>query len=806
MMNLRESMSGRCRRSRRLAHRTNPSGRLAAVTNALGVATVYEYDLRGNKVYEGGGTYPVRYTYNVFGNKTTMMTYRREGRGNGEEGSVGDTTTWLRDEATGLVTNKVYADGKGPKYTYTPDGKLATRTWARGIDRSFLYDESRRLSSVRYFSDDTSNVSFIRHRSGFSEISVVSNLCTTVSLRDRFFCTTNEVLDVQGELYQIHRNYDFNGRDLDCTICDNDGTILSSKKRDYDSLGRLRSYKMINLESSEISVAYEYDDKSNLSVMRYILPNGAVIKLEVDREEHRSWLITNQVWWCDSQKVFGCAIKYDQLGRPVNASDSVLNARKWMYNRRNELASAIIGTNNYSYAYDLIGNREWVAVNTVTNSYSANSLNQYMQVDSSSLIHDEDGNLIRDDCYNYSYDAENRLIRIMPIMPSNGCHAIRNCYDHNGRRIKKIVERYEDGDWCVASVHTFAWDGNNIVLERITSPNESCITKEYFWGIDKSGSEQGAGGIGGLLAVSVNGVFSIPCYDHNGNIVAYISENGGIESLYVYDAYGNIIDQSGEKAKEEAFGFSTKYHDREVGLIGYQKRFYRPDYGRWLNRDPIEEEGGENLYAFCGNNPILYYDINGESFWGYFVDTAKTLSGAFTAVAGFTLGATVGWTGIGAVGAAGLIAIGADQFASGVRNLVNRAQGRSVSNNTYVQVAYKYATKRITGRSGSGLERTLDAMYFSAEVVSACATGIMSIGGSIAVVRSIGPARTATRWVSVNGYARMEFYMTASVSTVEAGGVVATETFSTTLSGISFFSSPRNDMETVDMEIENYGN
>ena len=36
-------------------------------------------------------------------------------------------------EATGLVTNKVYADGKGPTYTYTPDGKLATRTWARGI-------------------------------------------------------------------------------------------------------------------------------------------------------------------------------------------------------------------------------------------------------------------------------------------------------------------------------------------------------------------------------------------------------------------------------------------------------------------------------------------------------------------------------------------------------------------------------------------------------------------------------------------------------------------------------------------------
>lgn len=132
---------------------------------------------------------------------------------------------------------------------------------------------------------------------------------------------------------------------------------------------------------------------------------------------------------------------------------------------------------------------------------------------------------------------------------------------------------------------------------------------------------------------------------------------------------------------------------------------------------------------------------------------------------------------------------------------MNRGRGRNVSNDTYVQVAYKYTAERITGKPGSGLERTLDAMYFSAEVVSACATGTMSIRGSIAAVRSIGPARTATQWVSVNGYARMEFYMTASVSTVEAGGVVATETFSTALSAISFFSSsPTNDVETIDME------
>lgn len=47
-------------------------------------------------------------------------------------------------------------------------------------------------------------------------------------------------------------------------------------------------------------------------------------------------------------------------------------------------------------------------------------------------------------------------------------------------------------------------------------------------------------------------------------------------------------------------------------MVGYKRRFYRPDLGRWLNRDPIEEDGGENLYAFCGNNPTMKADLLGE--------------------------------------------------------------------------------------------------------------------------------------------------------------------------------------------------
>ena len=67
--------------------------RVAAITNALGDATIYEYDHRGNKTYEGGATYPVRYTYDIYGNKTTMTTYRHEpdgGVGHADNGRCAD--------------------------------------------------------------------------------------------------------------------------------------------------------------------------------------------------------------------------------------------------------------------------------------------------------------------------------------------------------------------------------------------------------------------------------------------------------------------------------------------------------------------------------------------------------------------------------------------------------------------------------------------------------------------------------------------------------------------------------------------
>jgi RHS repeat-associated protein len=64
-------------------------------------------------------------------------------------------------------------------------------------------------------------------------------------------------------------------------------------------------------------------------------------------------------------------------------------------------------------------------------------------------------------------------------------------------------------------------------------------------------------------------------------------------------------------ANENPFRFSTKYYDTETDLYYYGYRYYSTSLGRWINRDPIEEEGGLNLYAFVGNNAIDSIDATG---------------------------------------------------------------------------------------------------------------------------------------------------------------------------------------------------
>lgn len=66
-------------------------------------------------------------------------------------------------------------------------------------------------------------------------------------------------------------------------------------------------------------------------------------------------------------------------------------------------------------------------------------------------------------------------------------------------------------------------------------------------------------------------------------------------------------------ANVKPFRWSTRYTDQETGIVMYPRRPYEPVKGRWLSRDPLEEGGGENLYAMVSNNPVSAVDPFGES-------------------------------------------------------------------------------------------------------------------------------------------------------------------------------------------------
>jgi RHS repeat-associated protein len=197
---------------------------------------------------------------------------------------------------------------------------------------------------------------------------------------------------------------------------------------------------------------------------------------------------------------------------------------------------------------------------------------------------------------------------------TNGVLVLTNFYDEKSRRVKKVT---------ADAVITFFYDDWNLVEERIVYTNGAMSTIHYCWGTDLSGTLHGAGGVGGLLYLTVDDEIYIPCYDNNGNITQYIDVNGYSVASYAYDSFGGIITKSGPLADFFRHSFSTKYFDTETCLYYYGYRFYRPDHGRWLNRDPIDEDGGVNLYTLCENNPKIKFDINGQSWLYCFGDCVE---------------------------------------------------------------------------------------------------------------------------------------------------------------------------------------
>ena len=640
-------------------------GRTVATSLPDGSTTYTSYTDRGETLAVWGSqTYARLYQYDALGRMSELRTY--QDLAHDTEPTTAITgfalTSWLYDAQRGWLTEKNY-DGEtddgiiNPDYTYTASGRLATRTWERGVVTTYAYDQGQ-LSSVVYGNDPTNtpNISYTYDNFGRKDQVMRDGVLHADYDYNGELLLSQEHLNIDTDTSRVlTRTYDSINRPDSVRL----GTLASTSSEywnqfTYDTAGRL--FRIRDRKISNRYYSYYYLNNAAATVSRIQLAHGlnasgstfdvtgSYVRAFEPNRNVISWVgigyrgnqTGNRARYDYQTNELGQRTRVDRSGALVTNSGSW----DWNYNERGELESAEPSwDDNLSsqYTYDGIGNRIDHEIGTGAGlqqlQYTANSKNQYSQVGlydymtSTSYTlapsYDLDGNMTSgplpvDPGNNatLAWDAENRLVAITKADNT----IIRFTYDYQGRRMSKEV----DG----ASTSYYIYDGWNMLSEYTQELGSGAVSLEcrYVWGLDlvgqSGGSAQGAGGVGGLLAIQKGSISYLPSYDANGNVTELVQVRPAIGDgfsnvgHYSYDAYGNLVtaasDHDGsDYVNQNPYRFSTKYRDEETGLYYYGYRYYDPVTGRWPSRDPIVERGGVNVYGFVGNDTLSSIDVLG---------------------------------------------------------------------------------------------------------------------------------------------------------------------------------------------------
>lgn len=704
------------------------AGFVATATQG-GVTTTYDYDAQGNKTsvsragkettyeYSANGllesvggdlAYPVSYTYDPQGRVKTLTTA-------GAEGSA--VTTWTYDSQRGWLSGKRYADNKGSDYTYTAAGRLATRTWARGVSADYSYNALGDRTGINY-SDTTPDVSFGYDQRGRRTSATQGGTTTfTYTPNDAGQLTSESITGGPLDGLQVGATYDTYGR-LETLTPEANTTVTQTYT--YDGVSRL-----ITASEGDFEAQYAYvANSSRIDQVKFFHDSTQTARTEKSYDTLGRLTSIATKKQSDSTVLSSHAYVYNDLDQRTQAT--LKDSSKWGYTyddlgqltngTQKTSGNVIIPGREFKYQFDTIGNRTETTTNGRIASYTSNSLNQYtdrevpgvvdvsgkadatatvtvnnqptarqgsyfykaLEVDNASApqlpeinvvavknhfgpndedlvaektghvylektpeayTYDDDGNTLSDGCFNYTWDAENRLVALESIAATPIAAKVKAeyYYDSTSRRIQKKVWHWNTSTstYDLTETTKFLYQKWNLLAE-INATDD--IVKTHLWGSDLSGSFQGAGGVGGLLTTSTYGTGALqmfPAYDGNGNVMVMLSaDTAEMKAEWEYDPFGQKIRASGPDLMKMSIGFSSKYDDRESGQLYYGYRYYDPEMGRWVNRDPSEEEGGTNLYGMIGNDGLNLVDAFGLVAFGQHLTLAeaKQLKCALNAV------------------------------------------------------------------------------------------------------------------------------------------------------------------------------
>ena len=186
-------------------------------------------------------------------------------------------------------------------------------------------------------------------------------------------------------------------------------------------------------------------------------------------------------------------------------------------------------------------------------------------------------------------------------------------YDHTGARVKKVV------DGTVTEYH--------VAGDLIASETSNGKT---MWYIYDSGAN--------LLAVNIDGKYYIYVRNIQNDIIALVDASGRTVVNYTYDSWGKLLSITGSLKDtvgvQNPFRYRGYYYDNETGMYYLKNRYYDPELRRFISADTVttatasmETLHNRNLYAYCGENPLMRKDCTGD-IWG-------------AAIAAFCVGAVV---------------------------------------------------------------------------------------------------------------------------------------------------------------------
>jgi RHS repeat-associated protein len=489
------------------------------------------------------------------------------------------TTTLVLDDQSRLI-NKQFANGSSVGITYDPSLSLvATVTDALGQTTDYTYNLDNSLAAVSYTANQpTASVSFSYDPAYPRVVSMTDGVGTTTysyypvssppQLGANQLQSVTSPVAAASTTDTVTYTYDALGRVV------GDAINGAAQSIGFDALWRTTS-----ASNPLDSFTYSYADgtarvsevTSNngpAAAMTYFGPAGDELLQQMKIATHSG---------VTSLEQFGYTYNADNNVTSVSLS-SPAQLTTYGYDQANRLISG--STPQYAYVYDHASNLTSITPNGPQQTLSYTSTNQITPAsyDANGSPTALGGNL-------YTWDGANRIIGF-----ANSAAHTSSSFTYDG--LGRLVRIVDTKNGTLIADHSYFWCGTVRCLAHDNTQSGSPVTKQYF-----------------AQGVIASGTPYYYVQDQLASVTQLVSSSGNVAAQYAYDPYGNRTVVTGAVVSD--IGYAGYFYHANSGLEFALYRAYDPVHARWLNRDPIGEAGGLNLYAYANGNPISLRDPSG---------------------------------------------------------------------------------------------------------------------------------------------------------------------------------------------------